>query len=107
MSHKVTIRHNMAVVAADGRRVGFVSRLLDGDVLRVTRFTNGHGYDHLVPLAWVAGVDRYVHLNKASAYVAANCWAAARAPATRGLALPATAPDAPADPDETVTPVAA
>ena len=61
----------MEVIAADGRRIGFVSRLA-GDRLRLTSLSGSHGYDHLIPLAWVSGVDRYVYLNRPSRFVADN-----------------------------------
>ena len=53
----------MGVIAADGRRIGFVDRATDGKV-RLTCLVSGHGYHHTIPVAWVEQVDRYVHLNK-------------------------------------------
>ncbi len=72
------IRAQMPVVAADGRQVGFVTRVQGADGVRLTAFKSGHGFEHVIPLAWVSDVDRYVFLNKGSAFVAAN-WQAAPA----------------------------
>jgi hypothetical protein len=66
------IRERMGVIAADGRRVGFVDRAARGGKIRLTSLSACHGYHHLIPLAWVMQVDRYVHLNKESRFVAAN-----------------------------------
>jgi hypothetical protein len=66
------IRVHMPVVTADGRQVGFVTRLQGTDGLRLTTVKAGHGFDHVIPLAWVSDVDRYVFLDKGSGYVAAN-----------------------------------
>ena len=60
------IRPNMAVIAADGRQIGIVNSLPGRDALPITSFSGGAGYDHVVPLAWVSAVDKYVHLNKMS-----------------------------------------
>lgn len=65
------IREHMPVIAADDRRVGFVARV-GGDGLKLTRVKNGHGFDYVIPLAWVSDVDRYVFLNKGSKFVLAN-----------------------------------
>lgn len=73
------IREHMPIVAADGRQVGFVSRLEGADGLRLSQVKEGHGFEHLIPLAWVSDVDRYVFLNKGSSYVTAN-WEAAPGP---------------------------
>lgn len=66
------IRERMPVVAADDRRVGFVARVEGTDSLKLTRVKNGHGFDHVIPMAWVSDVDRYVFLNKSSKFVVAN-----------------------------------
>lgn len=63
---------NAPVISADGRAIGFVSRVGMTD-LRVTSMKDGRGFDHLIPFEWVAHVDRYVFLNKSSAFVGANC----------------------------------
>jgi hypothetical protein len=70
------IRQHMAVVANDGRQVGFVARLEGSTGLKVTRIKNGHGFEYVIPLAWVSDVDRYVFLNKGARYVRSN-WEAA------------------------------
>lgn len=70
------IRQHMAVVANDGRQVGFVVRLEGSTGLKITRIKNGHGFEYVIPLAWVSDVDRYVFLNKGTRYVRSN-WDAA------------------------------
>jgi hypothetical protein len=72
MRDTLKIREHMPVIAADDRRVGFVARVEGSDSLKVTRVKNGHGSDHVIPLAWVSDVDRYVFLNKSSKFVVAN-----------------------------------
>ena len=74
------IREHMPVVTADDRRVGFVARVEGTDSLKVTRVKNGHGFHHVVPMAWVSDVDRYVFLNKNSKFVVAN-WETRAVPA--------------------------
>ena len=74
------LKKRMSVIAADGRRIGFVKRMAWPDKIRLTCLNAGHGYDHLIPVAWVAHVDKYVYLNRASAYVAANWENTALAP---------------------------
>ena len=76
MVHISRIRERMGVIAADGRRIGFVDRATDGKV-RLTCLVSGHGYHHTIPVAWVEQVDRYVHLNKASRFVASHWQSAA------------------------------
>jgi hypothetical protein len=61
----------MPVVAADGRVVGFVSRV-DAHRLKLTSVREGRGFEHVLPMSWVADVERYVFLSKGSRYVAAN-----------------------------------
>jgi hypothetical protein len=65
------IEERMPVVAVDGWAIGFVSGPI-GDGLRVTSVKDGRGFNYIVPLEWIAKVDKYVFLNKASRYVAAN-----------------------------------
>jgi hypothetical protein len=66
------IREDMPVVTADDRCVGFVGRLEDTCKLRVTSISAGYGHDHVIPLSWVSGVDKFVYLNKTSTYLATN-----------------------------------
>ncbi len=66
------IRKDMSVIAADDRCVGFVEGFDDTDMLRITCVSAGYGYDRLIPLAWVSQVDKYLYLDKTSAFVAAN-----------------------------------
>lgn len=66
------IRQHMAVVANDGRQVGFVVRPQGSAGLKITRVKNGHGFEYVIPLAWVSDVDRYVFLNKSARYVRSN-----------------------------------
>jgi hypothetical protein len=74
------LKKRMSVIAADGRRIGFVSRMAWPDKIRLTCLSAGNGYDHLVPLSWVGHIDRYVYLNRSSAYVAAHWENVASAP---------------------------
>jgi hypothetical protein len=76
------IRQHMAVVANDGRQVGFVVRLEGSTGLKISRIKNGHGFEYVIPLAWVSDVDRYVFLNKGARYVRSN-WDAAIGPLGR------------------------
>lgn len=76
------IREHMAVVANDGRQVGFVVRLEGSTGLKITRVKNGHGFEYIIPLAWVGGVDRYVFLNKGARFVRSN-WEASNGPHNR------------------------
>ena len=69
----------MPVIAADDRRVGFVARVEGADSLMLTRVKNGHGFNYVIPMAWVSAVDRYVFLNRNSKFVTANWESPARA----------------------------
>lgn len=71
MSSVSKIEAQMPVVAADGRVVGFASTV-GVRHLTLTSVRDGRGFAHVLPLSWVAEVDRYVFLNKGSRYVAAN-----------------------------------
>jgi hypothetical protein len=71
MSKISGIEPRMPVVAADGRAVGFVSKV-GSDHVMITSLKDGCGFEHAIPLAWVEGVDRYVFLNHASRFVEAN-----------------------------------
>ncbi len=75
------LKKRMSVIAADGRRIGFVKRMAWPDKIRLTCMSAGHGYDHLIPVAWIAHIDKYVYLNRASTYVAANWENTALSPA--------------------------
>ena len=66
------LKKRMCVIAADGQAIGFVSRMASPDKVRLTSLRAGHGYDHVIPVEWIGAIDRYVYLNKASAYVGAN-----------------------------------
>ena len=66
------IREEMSVIAADDRCIGFVCGLEGDDALRITSISGGFGYDHLIPLSWVSEVDKYVYLDKTSAFAATN-----------------------------------
>jgi hypothetical protein len=66
------IRKDMSVIAADDRCVGFVESFDGVDMLRITSISAGYGYDRLIPLSWVSDVDKYVFLDKTSAFVATN-----------------------------------
>jgi hypothetical protein len=79
------IRVQMPIVAADGRQLGFVSRLEGAYGLRLSQVKDGQGFDHFIPLDWVSDVDRYVYLNKGSTYVIAN-WETAPGPHGRAHA---------------------
>lgn len=66
------IHKNMDVIAANGQCIGSVCGMHGRDRIRMTSHKAGYGYDHLIPLDWVSEVNRYVFLNKAESYVAAN-----------------------------------
>lgn len=66
------IMKDMGVVTIDGRQIGVVSGFAGADRIRLTSHKGGHGYDHVIPAAWVEKVDRYVHLCHSSRYVADN-----------------------------------
>lgn len=66
------IREEMSVIAADDRCVGFVCAIEGDGMLRITSISAGFGFDHLIPLSWVSDVDKYVYLDKTSAFAAAN-----------------------------------
>ena len=82
------IREDMSVIGADDRCIGFVCGVEGEEMLRVTSITAGYGYDHLIPLSWVSGVDKYVFLEKTSTYVAAN-WETAALPSGLSSERPA------------------
>lgn len=75
------IREHMGVIAADGRRIGFVDGAISDGKVRLTSLVSSHGYHHAIPVAWIEQVDRYVHLNKESHFVAAHWERAASASA--------------------------
>ena len=79
MSIASRVRDHMSVIGSDGRRIGFVTGLQGTEGLRLSQVKEGYGFEHLIPLAWVSDVDRYVFLNKGSAYVTAN-WETAPGP---------------------------
>jgi hypothetical protein len=70
--HIDRIREDMSVISADDHCVGFVTRLMDGETLRIISITAGYGYNRLIPLSWVSHVDKFVYLSKTSSYVTAN-----------------------------------
>ena len=80
MSDMSKLKKRMSVIAADGRCIGFVARMAGPDKVRLTSLTAGHGYDHIIPVAWISGVDKYVYLNKASRFVGDNWMNAKVAP---------------------------
>jgi hypothetical protein len=65
------IRERMAVISADERAIGFVSRV-SSTGLRMTRVKDGRGFDRQIPLDWIAEVGKYVFLNKSRRFVAAQ-----------------------------------
>jgi hypothetical protein len=87
------IREDMSVIAADDRCVGFVGRVEGETLLRITSISAGYGYDHLIPLSWVCDADKYVYLDKPSAFVAAN-WQNAPVSLRRPIAAPKIGVDA-------------
>jgi hypothetical protein len=93
------LKKRMSVIAADGRRVGFISRMAGPEKIRLTCLSGSHGYDHVIPLAWVSAVDKYVYLNRPSRFVATNWEPVSAAPVRMvepsspvELALPTDAP---------------
>ena len=79
------IKKRMRVITADGRQIGMVSRMAGADKIRLTSLSTSHGYDHLIPVSWISGVDKYVYLNRGSRFVADN-WEKADAPSPRLIA---------------------
>lgn len=69
MADNRKIRKRMSVIAADGRRIGFVRAVVGPDKIRLTCLGSSHGFDHLIPIAWVSEVEKYVFLSKTSRYV--------------------------------------
>ena len=88
------LKKRMAVIAAEGRRMGFVRRMAWPDRLQLTSLSAAHGYDHVIPLSWVSAVDKYVYLNRSSAYVAAHWENLAPKPVAAKVPPPA-GPEAP------------
>ena len=87
MSDISKLKKRMSVIAADGRCIGFVARMAGPDRVRLTSLTAGHGYDHIIPVSWISGVDKYVYLNKASRFVGDN-WENAEVAPVRRMASP-------------------
>lgn len=77
------ISQGMRVIANDDQCVGFVSRPLPGNALRITTMAEGCGYDHLIPLSWVSVVDACVFVDKPSDYLVAHWQNAMEAPLAR------------------------
>jgi hypothetical protein len=71
MSNIQKIREGMSVVALDGQEIGTVSGVGTWRLV-IRSVKDGRGFDHLIPIAWIAEVGKYVFLNKGSRYVAAN-----------------------------------
>jgi hypothetical protein len=58
------IRAHMEVVGSDGAHVGLVDAL-EGDMIKLTKNdAQSNDEHHWVPLAWVAGVDQLIRLNR-------------------------------------------
>ncbi len=71
MNKIAKVREGMSVVTLDGREMGTVSTV--GTLRLVMKSVkDGRAFEHVIPLAWVAEVERYVFLNKGSRFVAAN-----------------------------------
>jgi hypothetical protein len=86
MSQIYRISAGMPVIAADGRAVGFATGV-DAGHLALTSVSDGRGFEYAIPLDWVADVDRYIFLSRASRYVEAHRQAVVRgAPAYRPIA---------------------
>ena len=88
------LKKRMSVIAADGQRIGFVTRMAGPDRIRITSLSGSHGYDHIIPLNWVSAIDKYVHLSRTSRFVAGN-WEHAPVPlkrldAAKNAAVPAS-----------------
>jgi hypothetical protein len=66
MSPTIIIRENMRVLGSCGNYVGTVEQV-EGDEIRLSRNHTKAGHQHhWVPLAWVASVDDFVHLDRVS-----------------------------------------
>ena len=57
------IKERMAVISADGQRVGTVERVEGGQIRLSGDDTTTGGLAHLIPLEWVASADGEVKLN--------------------------------------------
>jgi hypothetical protein len=62
------VHERMPVISVDGRAIGFVSRVVGTDIC-LTTVKDGRGHDHIIPLDWVDGVQKYVFLNKSRRFV--------------------------------------
>ena len=71
MADTASIKEHMEVIASDGRRIGLVDHV-QGEKIKLTMGSTGHGHHHLIPVSWVDHVDAHVHLNQSSDYVARN-----------------------------------
>jgi hypothetical protein len=56
------VQPHMEVFSSCGCRVGTVDHLEDGTI-KLTRKDSPDGRHHFIPSAWVARVDKHVHLN--------------------------------------------
>ena len=76
------VHERMPVVSTDGRAIGFVSRVVGTDIC-LTTVKDGRGQDHIIPLDWVADVQKYVFLNKSRRFVRTHYEDAAPPPSLR------------------------
>ena len=60
------ITEHMPVIGSDGQRIGTVDAV-EGEAIKLSGHDMPDGQHHRVPLTWVSGVDRHVHLNKTRA----------------------------------------
>ncbi|MBA3378191.1 MAG: DUF2171 domain-containing protein [Chloroflexia bacterium] len=56
------IKDHMAVVGSNGEPLATVDHLDAGNTIKLTKDEEGH--HHWIPLAWVARIDREVHLDR-------------------------------------------
>ncbi len=60
------IHERMNVIASCGKRVGIVDHI-EGKSIKLTKNdSTAGGTHHLIPMDWVATVDKHIHLNKNS-----------------------------------------
>jgi hypothetical protein len=70
MASFTNITEHMEVVAADGKHVGTVDHMMEGeDMIKLTRDDSPDGHHHFIPAGWVSDVSDTVRLDKTSSEV--------------------------------------
>jgi hypothetical protein len=63
MRDTLSIKEHMAVIGADGTRLGTVDHLEGEDRIKLTRSGSDDDRHHYIPTDWVDHIDEHVHLN--------------------------------------------